>query len=86
MLSPLPLFCIWIIVAAMIGFAPARFHWRGAYALIGLGVPLLIWMAFEQPVWVTALCTLAAASVLRWPLIRLGRWVRARLGFAGPVQ
>lgn len=81
--APVPLFCLWVIVAAMIGFAPQRYHWRGAYVLLATGVPILVWIALTQPAWVTLLAVLAAASVLRWPLRYALRWMRAKLGKAG---
>jgi hypothetical protein len=79
MFEPVPLFCLWVVVAGVIGMAPTRYHWRGAYVLIATGVPLLIWLALDQPIWVTLLALLAVASVLRWPLRYIWRRMTARL-------
>ncbi len=76
----LGLACLWLIAANVLGMLPSRdHHWRAAYALIAVGVPLLGWVTYENgPVW--GLATLAAGvSVLRWPVLFLGRRVMARL-------
>ncbi|MFT4620638.1 MAG: hypothetical protein ACI9KS_000105 [Sulfitobacter sp.] len=78
-MAPLVSLCIWVLVASVIGFAPRRFHWRGAIVLMLTAVPLLWVVYFELgPLW--ALGGFAAmASILRWPglfLIRkIGRFV-----------
>lgn len=68
---------IWLILANVIAMFPSRdAHWRNAYTLIALGIPLIGWVTYENgPFW--ALFILAgAASVLRWPLIHLWRWAK----------
>lgn len=69
-------FFVWVLVASAIGLAPQRYHWRGAIGLIGLGVPLLVWIALDYPWWAAVLAGLAMASILRWPL----RFLARRLG------
>ncbi len=69
--------CLWILTASAIGAMPSRdHHWRAAYWLIALGLPILGWVTYENgPLW--GLATFAgAASILRWPLIYLWRWLR----------
>lgn len=81
MILPLTLACLWLICANLIAMLPSRdHHWRAAYGLIGLGIPLLGWLTWAAgPVW--GLLVLAAgASVLRWPLVYLWRWARRRPG------
>ncbi|MGC1489088.1 MAG: DUF2484 family protein [Albidovulum sp.] len=72
--------CLWILIASLIGLLPTRdHHWRAAYILIAIGIPLLGWVTYQNgPFW--GLITLAAgASILRWPVIYLWRWLRRRL-------
>ena len=54
-------------------------HWRFAYGVIAIGVPILIWATYENGPWVGLLLFLAGASVLRWPLIYLWRWIKGRV-------
>ena len=73
-------FCVWAVAANLTAMVPSkRNHWPQAYALIAVGVPLLGWITWENgPVW--GLVALAAgASVLRWPVRYLGRWLRRQL-------
>lgn len=81
MSAPLILACLWLIVANVLAMIPSRdHHWRRAYVLIALGVPLLVWLAWAQGVWIGLLFLAAGMSVLRWPVIYLLRWARRRLG------
>lgn len=69
----LVLACVWAVVAGAIGMMPSRIHWPAAYGLIAVGIPLLGYVTYENgPVW-GLLALAAGASVLRWPLIYLGR-------------
>ena len=70
---------VWLFVANVLAMIPSRDnHWRRAYILIGIGVPLLAWVFWEQAWWVGVLALLAGMSVLRWPVIYLGRWARRK--------
>ncbi|MGB7322844.1 MAG: DUF2484 family protein [Albidovulum sp.] len=72
--------CLWILTASLIGLLPTRdHHWRAAYILIAIGIPVLGWVTYQNgPFW--GLITLAAgASILRWPVIYLWRWLRRNL-------
>lgn len=76
---PLILAFVWMIVANILAMLPARDdHWRRAYVLIAVGVPLVGWVTWDNGPLVGVLVLAAGASVLRWPLIHLGRWVRRR--------
>jgi len=80
MTTSLMLGLLWMILANVLGIIPSRDnHWRRAYALIAVGVPLLGWITHENGIWVGALCLAAAASVLRWPLRYLWRWMRRQI-------
>lgn len=77
MTAPLALACLWLIAANVIGMLPSRdHHWRAAYVLIALGIPLLGWVTYAAgPFWGLAFFA-AGASILRWPLIHLWRRIR----------
>jgi len=72
---------IWLVLANVLAMIPSRDnHWTRAYVLIALGIPLVGFVTYENgPVW--GLVVLAAgASVLRWPVIYLSRWLRGKMG------
>ncbi len=74
---------MWLLVANLRAMFPSRdFHWRFAYGLMAVGVPLLIWVWWQNGIWVALVILLGAMSVLRWPVIYLARWVRRVLGRA----
>ena len=79
MIEPLVLAFVWLILANVIAMLPSRdHHWRAAYGLIAVGIPLLGWVTYvEGPLWGLLLLA-AGASVLRWPLIYLWRWARPK--------
>ena len=72
---------LWLLLANVRAMFPSKDHlWKFAYFLIALGVPILIWV-FADAGWLPALVFLiAGASVLRWPVIYLGRWLRRVTG------
>lgn len=71
----LALACLWVVVATVIALLPSRRnHWPQAIALIILGVPLLVYIAYENGPLIGLLALLGAASILRWPLRYLLAW------------
>lgn len=69
--------CVWLVLANVLAMIPSTDnHWTRAYVLIGLGVPLVGWVTWANGPVIGLLVLAAGASVLRWPLIYLGRWVR----------
>lgn len=73
---------LWLIAANLIAMLPTRdHHWRAAYVLMALGLPLvpLIWQSHGAPGALAFL--LAAASILRWPL--WFAWKRLRQALPG---
>ncbi|MDP1668438.1 DUF2484 family protein [Phaeovulum sp.] len=71
--------CVWALVANLLALMPSRDnHWRQAWVLIALGIPLIGWVTFENGPVVGLVVLAAGVSVLRWPLIfalrRLGLW------------
>jgi len=73
--------CLWIILANVLGMIPSRDnHWRRAYALIALGIPLLGFVTYQNGPWWGMSFLIGGMSVLRWPLVHLARWLRWRIG------
>ncbi|MCH2075285.1 MAG: DUF2484 family protein [Rhodobacteraceae bacterium] len=81
MMGSLVAACLWLIAANLRAMFPSRDHlWRFAYVMIALAIPVVIWLYMEQGIWITLIFLIAAASLLRWPLIYLWRWLRTRKG------
>ena len=77
----LALCCVWLVLANVLAMIPSRDnHWARAYALIAVGVPLVGWVTWSNGPVVGLLVLAAGASVLRWPLVYFGRWVRGLWG------
>ena len=72
--------CLWAFIACIAAMFPSKdHHWRLAYGLIALALPILIFVAYQHGLWIALLCLAGAVSVLRWPSIYLIRWVKSRL-------
>ena len=77
----LALACLWAIAANLLAAIPSKDnHWRRAYALIAIGIPLLGFVTYENGPWIGLSVLLAGMSMLRWPVLYLSRWVRGRVG------
>lgn len=77
----LALACLWALIANVLAMTPSKDnHWKRAYLLIALGIPLLGFVTYQNGPWVGLLVMAAGMSVLRWPVIYLTRWMRGRLG------
>ncbi|QUJ75112.1 DUF2484 family protein [Sulfitobacter albidus] len=75
----LTLVCLWAVTANIIAMTPSKdYHWRNAYILIAVGIPILGYTVLQHGPWVGLLVLAAGCSVLRWPVIYLGRWLRRR--------
>ncbi|SEW19814.1 Protein of unknown function [Aliiroseovarius sediminilitoris] len=69
--------CFWAVLAQVIALFPSRdHHWRVAYVLIAMGIPLLGYVVYQNGPLVGGLVMIAAMSILRWPVIYLIRWLR----------
>ncbi|MBP9183410.1 MAG: DUF2484 family protein [Tabrizicola sp.] len=80
-LLPLALSLVWLIAANVIAMFPSRDkHWRVAYVLIAVGVPILGWATWESGPVVGLLLLAAGASILRWPVVFFWRWLRRQAG------
>ncbi|MDE3027472.1 MAG: DUF2484 family protein [Paracoccaceae bacterium] len=76
---------IWLVVANVLGMLPSRDnHWRRAYALIAVGIPLVGYVTWQDGPWIGLLVLAAGASILRWPLRYLLRWAKLRV--RGPAE
>ena len=66
--------CVWLITANIIAMFPSRdHHWRNAYSLIAIGIPLLLWITTQNRPLLGLLFLAGAASILRWPVYFLAR-------------
>lgn len=71
---------LWLITANVLALIPSKDnHWFRAYVLIICGVPILGWVTYENGPWVGLLVLAAGASVLRWPVLYLGRWIKRQI-------
>jgi len=66
--------CLWILAASLISLLPSRDrHWRAAYGLVAIGIPILGWVTYSNgPLW-GSLALVAGVSILRWPTVYLWR-------------
>jgi len=68
---------VWLLAANVAGMIPSRDnHWGRAYVLIAVGIPLLGWVTAQNGPILGLLFFAAGASILRWPIVHLGRWLR----------
>ena len=71
---------LWAVIANVLAMTPSKdHHWRNAYILIAVGIPILGYVVIPHGPWLGLLVLAAGCSVLRWPVIYFGRWLR-RLG------
>ena len=69
--------CIWGVTANILAMTPSKdHHWNNAYVLIAVGIPIIGLTTWQHGPWIGMLMMVAGASVLRWPVIYLGRWLR----------
>lgn len=68
---------VWLLAANVVAMFPSKDnHWRFAYVMIAIGVPVLGWVTYQNGPWIGLFVLAAGASVLRWPVIYLTRWLR----------
>ena len=78
--------CLWALVANVLAMTPSRdFHWRNAYILIAIGIPIVGYVVFQHGPWIGLLVLAGGCSVLVWPVIYLGRWL-SRGGNKTPAE
>ena len=84
----LVLTCFWAVVANIIAMTPSKdHHWRNAYILIAIGIPLIGFVTVQHGPWIGLLVLAAGCSILRWPVIYFFRWLRKGASqFRGPAE
>ncbi|WP_375254876.1 DUF2484 family protein [Yoonia sp.] len=71
---------LWVVLAFILSVIPSTDnHWRRAYVLMAIGVPVLIWVTWQNGVMMGLLGLLVGGLVLRWPVYFLWRWLQERL-------
>ena len=75
---PLVLAALWLVVANVIAMfpSPRTHHWPAAKVLIATGLPLIVWIFWENGPLYGIPILLAGLSILRWPVRFLIRWTR----------
>ncbi|MDO6725633.1 MAG: DUF2484 family protein [Cognatishimia sp.] len=72
---------IWMVAANVRAMFPSKDnHWKFAYAMIAVGIPILVWVFIDHGLMLAGLLLLGAMWVMRWPVIYLSRWARGKLG------
>ncbi|MEE4187312.1 MAG: DUF2484 family protein [Roseobacter sp.] len=75
----LTLAALWALVANLLAMMPSKDqHWRNAYLLITIGIPIVGFVSWQHGPWIGMLVLAAGMSVLRWPVVYLGRWIKRR--------
>lgn len=68
---------LWALIANILAMTPSKdHHWSNAYVLIGVGIPILGFVVWQHGPWIGMLVLAAGMSVLRWPVIYFGRWIK----------
>ena len=66
----------WLLLANVLAMLPSKDNnWFRAYVLIALGLPLLVWVWWENGNLIALLALAGGMSVLRWPVRYLLAWV-----------
>lgn len=67
---------VWLLLANVLAMLPSKDnHWFRAYVLIALGLPLLVWVWWENGTLIALLALAGGMSVLRWPVRYLLAWI-----------
>jgi hypothetical protein len=79
---------LWAVIANVLAMTPSKdLHWRNAYILIAIGIPIVGYVTVQHGPWIGLLVLAGGCSVLRWPVIYLGRWMRRTAGTVkGPAE
>lgn len=65
---------LWVVLAFVMAAIPSNDkHWRRAYVLIAIGVPLLIWIVWQHGILIGLFGLTVGGLVLRWPVYFLWR-------------
>jgi hypothetical protein len=81
---PFVLALVWLVVVNVRGMFPSRdHHWRFAYGMMILGLPILGLVWWFDGVWYAVFLLVLAGWVMRWPVIYGWRWLRRRFASRG---
>lgn len=79
--DPIILIGLWVVLAFVLAAFPSNnSHWRRAYVLMAIGFPLLIWITWNHGLVFGFIGLVVGASVFRWPVYFLWRWIKGRIG------
>lgn len=79
-MDPLLSIGLWVVLAFVMALVPSTDnHWRRAYVLIAIGVPLLVWVFWQHGIYMGMLGLLVGGLVLRWPVYFAWRWVHQKM-------
>ncbi len=68
---------LWMVVANVRAMFPSKDnHWQFAYAMIAIGLPILVWVFVDHGLMLAAILLVGAMWVMRWPVIYLARWIK----------
>jgi len=74
---------LWVLLAFVMAAIPSHDnHWRRAYFLMCVGFPIVVWVFWNDGIWMGMIALTVGAIVLRWPVYFLWQWVKGRLGRA----
>lgn len=80
-IDPFVLIGLWVVLAFVLSAIPSSDnHWRRAYVLIAVGVPLLVWIMWQDGFLMGAIALIVGASVLRWPVYFFWQRLKDRFG------
>ena len=68
------------LVANVLAMIPSKvYDWHNAQILIGIGIPLLGFVTFENGPSIGLVVLIAAMSMLLWPFVYLSRRIKSRV-------
>ena len=80
-IDPFILIGLWVVLAFVLSAIPSNDnHWRRAYVLIAVGVPLLVWIMWRDGFLMGAIAFIVGCSVLRWPVYFFWQRLKRRFG------
>ena len=80
MTHPVILIGAWVVLAFAMAAVPSTDnHWRRAYILLTIGLPLLVWITWVHGIAWGVLGLLVGGSVLRWPVYFLWKWLKRKV-------
>lgn len=72
---------LWALAANVLGMLPSKDHyWSRAYVLMAIAAPIFVWLWWEQGPLLALVFAAMAASIFRWPLVYLWRWIKRMSG------